>query len=89
MTIQFITDDFEGKQGFKAYFNRISIDPNCSQWLNTTSLILASPEYPNMNCIWIMTASIGSNMSINFQIFEVKISSNFFDTNQFYDGLYL
>ena len=74
MTIQFITDDIEVKQGFKAYFNRISIDPNCSQWLNTTSLILASPEYPKMDCTWIITASIGSTMSIKFQIFEVKIS---------------
>ena len=81
MTIQFITDDYVVQRGFRAYFNRIPMNKNCSEWLNTTSLILASPEYPNMDCTWIITASIGSTMSINFQIFEVKISLNFFDTN--------
>ena len=74
MTIQFITDDESVRRGFRTYFHRIPIDPYCSEWLNTTSLILASPEYPNMDCTWIITASIGSTMSINFQIFEVKIS---------------
>ena len=72
MTIQFITDDVAVHRGFKAYFNRKPIDLNCFDWLNTTSLILASPEYPNMNCTWILTASRGSTMSIKFQIFEVK-----------------
>ena len=81
MTIQLITDDSTVNRGFSAYFNRIPINPYCSEWLNTTSLILVSPEYPNMDCTWIITASIGSTMSINFQIFEVKISRNFFDTN--------
>ena len=74
MTIQFITDDYEVQRGFRIYFNRIPIDQNCSEYLNTTSLILASPKYPNMDCTWIITASIGSTMSINFTIFEVKIS---------------
>ena len=71
MTIQFITDDLAVQTGFRAYFHRIPIDPICSEWLNPTSLILVSPEYPNRNCTWIITASIGSTMSINFQIFEV------------------
>ena len=71
MTIQFITGSVE--RGFRTYFHRIPIDPICSEWLNQTSLILASPEYPNMDCTWIITASIGSTMSINFQFFEVKI----------------
>ena len=74
MTIQFITDDMDVNLGFRAYFNRIPIDPNCSEWLNTTSLLLASPKYPNKYCTWIITASVGSTMSINFQVFEVKIS---------------
>ena len=72
MTIQFITNDYYVQRGFRIYFNRIPIDPNCLKWLNTTSLILASPEYPKMDCTWIITASIGSTMSINFQFFEVK-----------------
>ena len=74
MTIQFITDDKSVQIGFKAYFNRIPIDPKCAEWLNTTALILASPDYPTIDCFWIITASIGSTMSINFQIFEVKKS---------------
>ena len=94
MTIQFITGSVE--RGFRTYFHRIPIDPICSEWLNSTSLILTSPEYPNINCTWIITASIGSpavqefgiktkyntkyNMYINFQ-FEVKITWNFFDKN--------
>ena len=72
MTIQFTTDDSYVKRGFKAYFNRIPIDPKCAEWLNTTALILASPDFPTINCIWIITASIGSTMSIKFQMFEVK-----------------
>ena len=74
MTIQFITDDQAVKQGFKTYIHRMPVDQNCVDWLNTISLILASPEYPNKDCIWIVTASIGWTMSINFQIFEVKMS---------------
>ena len=74
MTIQFITDDLAVQTGFRTYIHRIPVDRNCFDWLNTTSLILASPEYPNMDCTWIITASIGSTMSINFQFFEVKIS---------------
>ena len=35
MTIQFITDDYEVWTGFRAYFNRIPIDQNCSAWLNS------------------------------------------------------
>ena len=72
MAIQFITDDYATQKGFRTYFNRIPIDPNCSEWLNRTSLILASPEYPNMDCTWIITAPIRNTMFINFQIFEVK-----------------
>ena len=74
MTIQFITDDVAVHTGFKAYFDRIPIHLNCFDWLNTTSLILASSEYPNMDCTWIITFSIGSTISINFTIFEVKMS---------------
>ena len=74
MTIQFITDDYAIEEGFMTYFHSVPIDPICSEWLNITSLILESPEYPNMDCTWIITASIGSTMSINFQKFEVKIS---------------
>ena len=72
MTIQFTTDDYSVHKGFRAYFNRIPIDPKCVEWLNTTALILASPDYPTIACIWIITASIGSTMSIKFQMFEVK-----------------
>ena len=81
MTIQFITDDDTVEKGFRAYFNRIPIDTKCAEWLNTTALILASPDYPTIDCIRIITASIGSTISIKFQIFEVKKILNFFDTN--------
>ena len=74
MATQFITDDHAVQRGFRTYFHRIPIDPICSEWLNPTSLILASPEYPNMDCTWIITAPIGTTMSINFQNFKVKIS---------------
>ena len=74
MTIQFITNAYEVQTGFRAYFNVIPIDTKCAEWLNTTALILASPDYPTNDCIWIITASMGSTMSIKFQIFEVKKS---------------
>ena len=77
MTIQFITDDYAVSLGFRAYFNRIPIDPKCAEWLNTTALILTSPDYPTIDCLWIITASMGSTMSIKFQIFEVKKNLEF------------
>lgn len=73
MSIQFQTDDQISRHGFRAYFNEMPIDPNCTDWLNRTALILTSPDFPTINCNWIITTTTGSIISINIHEFEVKI----------------
>ena len=58
MLVQFITDDFAVEKGFRAYFHYIPIEPNCANWLNMTAQILKSPDYPKINCSWVITAPL-------------------------------
>ena len=78
MTIQFTTNAYAVETGFKAYFHLMPIYPQCAEWLNTTDLILASPDYPTIYCNWIITASMASTLSIKFQTVEVKNKSRLF-----------
>ena len=74
MLVQFITDDFAVEKGFRAYFHYIPIEPNCANWLNMTAQILKSPDYPTIDCSWVITApSIDSTIIIHFETFEVKL----------------
>ena len=73
MLVQFLTDDQEIDRGFRAFFYYIPIEPNCANWLNMTAQLLKSPDYPTMDCSWVITApSIDSTIVINFETFEVK-----------------
>ena len=73
MLIQFSTDDKSVKGGFKAYFHYIPIDSNCANWLNMTAQLLKSPDYPTIDCSWVITApTIDSTIIIHFETFEVK-----------------
>ena len=73
MLVQFTTDDYAVNKGFKAYFHYIPIEPNCANLLNMTAQLLKSPDYPTIDCSWIVTApSIDSTIVINFETFEVK-----------------
>ena len=73
MLVQFLTDDEYVQRGFKASFHYIPIDPNCANWLNMTAQILKSPEYPTVDCSWVISASsIGSTIVIHFETFEVR-----------------
>ena len=74
MLVQFITDDFAVEKGFRAYFHYIPIEPNCANWLNMTAQILKSPDYPTIDCSWVITApSIDSTIIIHFETFEVNL----------------
>ena len=74
MLVQFLTDDENVWQGFRADFHYIPIDSNCANWLNMTSQLLKSPDYPTIDCSWIITASsIDSTIIIHFETFEVKL----------------
>lgn len=74
MLVQFLTDDQFFFRGFRAYFHYIPIEPNCANWLNMTAQLLKSPDYPTIDCSWVITApSTDSTIIINFETFEVKL----------------
>ena len=73
MLVQFLTDGEYTLAGFKASFYFNPINNNCTDWLTSEKLI--SPNYPTMNCSWVITASIGSTIHIEFETFEVKYHS--------------
>ena len=73
MLVQLLTDDENVQRGFRAYFHYMPIEPNCANWLNMTAQLLKSPDYPTIDCSWVITApSTDSTIVINFETFEVK-----------------
>ena len=73
MLVQLLTDDENVQRGFRAYFHYMPIESNCANWLNMTAQLLKSPEYPKIDCSWVLTApTIDSTIIIHFEIFEVK-----------------
>ena len=72
MLVQFVTDHEHTSLGFSANIYHTSINIICKDWLNITSGYLTSPEYPTQECSWVITASMGSTISIQFDTFEVK-----------------
>ena len=73
MLVQFLTDAEKNYIGFRAYFHYMPIEPNCAKWLNMTAQLLKSPDYPTIDCSWVITAtSIDSTIVLNFETFEVK-----------------
>ena len=75
MLVQFVTDDQFVSDGFRGNFHYIPIQPNCANWLNLTAQLLTSPDYPKINCSWVITAPlINNHIVIHFETFEVKHS---------------
>ena len=72
MLVQFVTDHHWSVDGFSAKINYTPINPICMDWLNITSGYLTSPEYPTLDCSWVITVSLSSTISIQFHTFEVK-----------------
>ena len=73
MLVQFLTDKEIVFEGFSAYFHYIPIEPNCEKWLNMKAQILKSPDYPTIDCSWIITApSRVSFIDIYFETIEVN-----------------
>ena len=73
MLVQFLTDGERTLSGFNASFYFNPINKNCTDWLTPDKLI--SPNYPKINCSWVITAPIGSTIYIEFESFEVKYHS--------------
>ena len=74
MLVQFVNGNEDSWSGFSAKIHHTPINPICEDWLNTTSAFLTSQNHPTINCSWVITASIGSTISIQFHVFEVKRS---------------
>ena len=72
MLVQFFSDHLYNFDGFTAKFYFTPNNPNCKDWLNMTSRLLTSPDYPTISCSWVITTSIGSTISIHFHTIEVK-----------------
>ena len=81
MLVNFVTDHEVIRYGFSAKIHYMPINPICKNWLNTATRFLTSPNYPALNCSWVITASIGSTISIQFQAVEVKNFRIFSDRN--------
>ena len=71
MLVQFVTDHEWTWYGFSAKIHYTPINPICKDWLNITSGFLTSPDHPTMDCSWVITAFMGSTISIQFHTFEV------------------
>ena len=72
MLVQFVTDHTGSFDGFSAKIHYIPINSICKDWLNITSGFLTSPDHQTINCSWVITASMGSTISIQFHTFEAK-----------------
>ena len=72
MLVQFVTDHEWPSYGFSAKIHHTPINPICKDWLNLTTGFLNSPDHPTMDCSWVITASMGSTISIQFHTFEVR-----------------
>ena len=70
MLIQFLTDGEHTLAGFNASFHFNPINKNCTDWLTFDKLI--SPNYPKINCSWVITAPMDNTIYIEFETFEVK-----------------
>ena len=68
MVVQFVTDQAWTVYGFLAKIHQVPINPTCRDQLNIASGILESQAYPTMDCSWVITAPIGSTISIQFQV---------------------
>ena len=72
LLVLFSTDGDYTNRGFNASFHFNSIDKNCANWLTSDKLV--SPNYPHGNCSWLITASVGSIIYIEFEAFQVEHS---------------
>ena len=72
MLVQFVTDHEWVREGFSAKIYYTQINPICKDWLNITFGFLTSPNHPTIDCSWVINASMGSTISIQFHTFEVK-----------------
>ena len=72
MLVQFVTDHEYSLLGFLAESHHTPINPICKDWLNKITGFLTSPDYPTMNCSWVITTCMTCTISIQFQVFEVN-----------------
>ena len=72
MLVQFRSDHEFSWYGFSSKIHYNTINPICKDWLNINSGYLTLPVFPTVNCSWMISASIGSTILIQFHTFEVK-----------------
>ena len=78
MLVQFLTDDIWVKHGWAAFIHYIPIEPDCASWLNMPDQFLKSPNYPTINCSWVIANSIDSSIVLNFETIEVNNKHTFY-----------
>ena len=73
MLVQFVESREFVERGFKAYFHYIPIDSNCANWLNMTVQLLKSPDFPTIECSFVIIApTMDSTIIIHFETFKVE-----------------
>ena len=72
MLVQFVTDHEFTEFGFSTKIHFTQINPVCKDWLSINIGYLTSPNHPIQDCSWVITTSMGSTISIQFDTFEVK-----------------
>ena len=75
MLVEFVTDQELTNQGFHAKFHYVQINPDCNSWLGSQYLI--SPDYPIIDCNWVISAPMGSTITIEFSSIEVYFQMSF------------
>ena len=78
MLVQFVTDQEYSSHGFSAKFYHTAINPICRDWLNISARYLTTSDHSAINCSFVITASIGSTISIQFELFKVKVKINMY-----------
>ena len=64
---------------FVASIKYNKINPDCQSWLDNN--VLMSPNYPNINCSWIITRKFGSYITLDFSFIEVNPMNIYYRKN--------
>ena len=64
----YVLETFTGSIKYK------KINPDCHSWIDNNMLM--SPNYPNINCSWLITGKVGSYIKLDFIFIEVKTINN-------------
>lgn len=80
LTIKFVSDFSDVANGFELSYRFVERN-SCGGHIHASNGMLNSPEYPlnytnGLDCIWQLTSPIGSQMELQFDMFELTATRN-------------